>query len=101
MAAFAHRPAVAHFLENVHDVTDELRLEEVSLGAESPIAGSSLGDARLRARSGALVVALRHDDGRLESNPPPDVVLTPGTTLVVIGTDEQLASLAQVLDGGG
>jgi voltage-gated potassium channel len=97
IAAFAHRPAVADFLETVHDQTDALRLEEVRLTSESPVAGVTLGDAHIRARTGALVVALRRHDGRLEPNPDADVVLTPGTTLVVIGTDEELASLDGVL----
>jgi voltage-gated potassium channel len=97
MAAYADQPAVAHFLEFVHDTSIEFRLEEMALTNGSSLAGKSLGDAMLRARTGALVLAVRHSDGRFESNPPSGTLLQPGTTLVAIGTDEQLASLARLV----
>jgi voltage-gated potassium channel len=100
MAAYADQPAVAHFLEFVHDTSIEFRLEELALANGSPLAGKSLGAAQLRPRTGALVLALRHGDGTFESNPPSETLLEPGTTLVAIGTDEQLAALERLVSDG-
>ena len=99
MAAYADQPAVAHFLEFVHDTSVEFRLEELAIPDDSPLAGKSLGDAELRPRTGALVLAIRHADGEFESNPPSATPLTAGTTLVAIGTNDQLAALERLVGG--
>jgi len=98
MAAFAQQPDVADFLDVVvHDDEVEYRLEELPLTDASPLVGRTLGDAHLRRDSGALVLAVRHKDGAFESNPGPEVVLEAGTTLIAIGTGEQLQALWRLL----
>lgn len=98
MAAFAQQPDVADFLDVVvHDDEVEYRLEELPLTDASPLVGRRLGDAHLRRDSGALVLAVRHKDGAFESNPGPEVVLEAGTTLIAIGTGEQLQALWRLL----
>jgi voltage-gated potassium channel len=98
MAAFAQQPDVADFLDVVvHDEEVEYRLEELPLTDDSPLVGRTLGDAHLRRDSGALVLAVRHKDGAFESNPAPEVVLEAGTTLIAIGTGEQLQALWRML----
>ena len=95
IAAFAQQPAVADFLDVViHDGSLEYRLEEMVLPADSPLAGTALGAAHLRAKTGALVLALRTPDGAFVSNPAPDEPLQGGATLIAIGTEEQLRTLA-------
>jgi voltage-gated potassium channel len=95
LAAFAEQPAVADFLDVVvHDGSLEYRLEELVLPPGSPLTNASLGEAHVRSRTGALVLALREADGTFLSNPGPGVQLTPGCTLIVIGTEDQLAALA-------
>ncbi len=98
MAAFAQQPDVADFLDVVvHDEEVEYRLEELPLTEASPLAGRTLGDVHLRRDSGALVLAVRHTDGSFESNPRPEVVLEAGTTLIAIGTGDQLQALWRML----
>jgi voltage-gated potassium channel len=95
LAAFAEQPAVADFLDVVvHDGSLEYRLEELVLPPASPLTRATLGEAHVRGRTGALVLALREPDGTFLSNPSPDVELRAGCTLIVIGTDAQLAALA-------
>ncbi len=95
LAAFADQPAVADFLDVVvHDGSLEYRLEELAVPAGSPLADLTLADAHIRARTGALVLALRAPDGTFMSNPDPGTRLAPGGTLIVIGTEAQLAALA-------
>jgi voltage-gated potassium channel len=102
MAAFAQQPAVADFLDVVvHDGSLEYQLEEVRVPKHSPLVGTTLGEAHIRARTGALVLALRRPDGTFVSNPGPGVVLEPDVTLIVIGTDDQFEALGHQVSGGG
>jgi voltage-gated potassium channel len=98
MAAFAQQPDVADFLDVVvHDEDVEYRLEELRVTDASWFAGRTLGDAHVRRETGALVLAVRRGDGSFVSNPRPDVLLEPGTTLIAIGTGEQLKALGRLL----
>ena len=91
MAAFLLHPHVTEFLDVVmRDRSIELRLEEVEIAAGSPFVGQSLRQAKVRDRTGALVLALRHVDGTMLTNPDPDTKLVVGSILIAIGTDEQL-----------
>jgi voltage-gated potassium channel len=94
MAAFALHPHVAEFLDVVmHDGSLEFRLEEVAVPDGSPLAGSSIRDAHIRDRTGALVLALRDGDGVFTTNPAPETVIEPGQILIAIGTLSQLNAL--------
>jgi len=96
MAAFVLQPHVAEFLDVVmHDGSLEFRLEEVAVGERSPLVGSSLREAQIRDRTGALVLATRDADGRFTTNPSPETVIKPGEILIAIGTEAQLASLVE------
>jgi voltage-gated potassium channel len=98
LAAFAEQPAVADFLDVVvHDGSLEYRLEEFAVPPGSPLAQTTLGEAHVRARTGCLVLALRQPDGSFLSNPSPELMLEPGVTLIVIGTEGQLEALARHL----
>ena len=69
------------------------RLAEVPLPAGSPLAGASLRQAHIRDSTGALVLALRGDDGTFTTNPVPETVLSAGQILIAIGTEAQLKAL--------
>ena len=98
MAAFVLRPHVAEILDVVmHEEHLEFRLEELGVGESSSVAGRTLRDAHLRARTGALVLALRGPDGQFRTNPPPETVLAAGDVLIAIGTEHELEALAAVV----
>jgi voltage-gated potassium channel len=93
MAAFLLRPHVAEFLDVVmHDQALEFRLEEIPIPADSPLTDITIGDAAIRRRTGALVLALRQD-GRFILNPEPSTQLQVGQILIVIGTETELKAL--------
>ena len=95
MAAFAMQPHVAEFVDVVmHDGSLEFRLAEVAVGPSSPLAGSTLRDAHIRDRTGALVLAVRHPSGSFSTNPPPETVLQADDILIAVGTSTQLDALA-------
>lgn len=95
MATMVLHPTVSDYLDLVsHGSGLEYRLQEVTVGEGSRLAGQSIGDARVRATTGAYILAVRHRDGRIDSNPSADTVLHAGDQLVVLGTGAQVDSLA-------
>src|SRR5262249_29648034 len=96
IAAFVLRPHVTEFLDVVmHEREMELRLEEIDVPEHSPLAGLSLGEARVRERTGAMVLALRHENGEFTTNPDVDTVIMAGQVLIAIGTPAQLEALGE------
>jgi voltage-gated potassium channel len=100
MAAFVLRPHVAEFLDVVmQEGSLAFRLEELAVTERSPIAGKTLLDTRLRERTGALVLALRHADGTFNTNPPPDTEIHAGEVVVAMGTETELEALTDLVAG--
>ena len=94
MAALAVQPHVAEFLDVVmHDGSLEFRLQEIDVPSGSPLVGQTLRSARVHARTGVLVLAVRHPSQDFRTNPAPDEQIKDGDVLVVIGNTEQVASL--------
>jgi len=101
MAALVAQPYVSEFVDVVmHEAGMEFQLAEVELPEESPLVGSTLGEAHLRARTGALVLAMRNRDGSFTTNPATDTALADGQILIAIGTEAQLDSLREASEGG-
>jgi voltage-gated potassium channel len=99
IAALALAPNVADFLDVVmHDGSLEFRLADITVPESSPLAGKSLREAHVRDRTGALVLAIRNEDGEFTTNPAPESVLGQGDVLIAIGTQEQLEELQQLAD---
>lgn len=94
------RPEVVEFLDQMHRADDALRIEELTLPANSPLVGRSLRQARMRPRTNALVVAMRTPDGALLYSPGPDVVLHASAKLIVLGAHRDLENLRALLASG-
>jgi len=98
IAALLLQPHVAEFLDVVtREAGMEFRLEEVPVAATSPLRGTRLGDSDIRARTGALVLALRQPDGTFVTNPSPDTALGEGQVLIAVGTEQQLGELVRMV----
>jgi len=100
-AAFFFQPHVAEFIDVVTRGLDlEFRLAEVPVSSNSDFTDRTLRDAHIRDRTGALILAIREQDGHFVTNPAPDQVLVAGQVLIAIGTDEQLAALGALAAPG-
>jgi len=99
MANVLTRPRVTEFLGSVTlDSGLELWLEEVNIAEESEIAGKTVGESNVRHRTGASLVGLfRQASGDMLS-PDKSTLLQAGDVLIVLGTREQLARLAALVD---
>ncbi len=89
------RPAVVRFLDDMlRDRRAAYRIEEVTLGAGAGKLGTTLRDARVRERFGMTVLAMRGKDDEVWTyNPDASEKLSPGMTLVVLGSADQVAAL--------
>ena len=97
MASMVLHPTVSDYLDIVSSGEGvEFRLQEVELAESSSFVGASLAESRIRERTGAQVVAVLHRDGRVDANPSASTVLEAGERLVVLGTPDQVAVLADV-----
>lgn len=97
MASMVLHPTVSDYLDIVSSGEGvEFRLQEVQLAATSSFVGASLADSHIRERTGAQVVAVLHTDGRVDANPSASTILSAGERLVVLGTPDQVAVLADV-----
>lgn len=88
--------------ERFADLTREvpgLHSGQVEVVVESPYAGRPLGDTRARTRTGASIVAIVRDDQVLAS-PGPEEVLQAADVLVVIGTDDGIARVRDLVAEG-
>jgi voltage-gated potassium channel len=102
MAAYVLQPHVTEFLDVVmHERGVEFRLEEFVVPDGSPLAGASIREGHIRDRTGALVLALRDEDGAFATNPPPETVIRPGQVIIAVGTPLDLENLAKLADGTG
>jgi len=94
IAALITRPVVVDFLDVVtHSEDIDMVLEEVCLTDRSALTGHRLRDAKLRARYGANVLAVRPKGDSMTTRPDPDAVMNAGDVLVVIGSRENLDRL--------
>jgi len=89
------RPSVVRFLDDMmRDLRAAYRIEEVTLGDRARSLGDTLRDARVRERFGMTVLAMRGKDATVWTyNPDASEKLTPGMTLVVLGSAEQVSQL--------
>ena len=89
------RPEVAGFLEVV--LYDEaalgLLLENLTVGKDSELEGKTLGEMRIRERTGISIVGLKRSATGIIPNLESSTVFEAGDTVIALGTKEQLARL--------
>lgn len=94
MAKLALKPQVAAFIELVSThAGPDLRFEEIEVQAGCPQAGRTIRYLRIRATTGAVVIAIRKPDGTFDVTPNPDVTIEVGDVLIVIGKEPELKLL--------
>jgi voltage-gated potassium channel len=84
MARIALHPQVGSAVGGI-----DYRMEEI----EVPQACEGVGRTVDEVRGGAMIVALRRADGRLEPQPPAPTIVNPGDILVALGTPDSLDRL--------
>ncbi len=93
------RPNVNEFFDQMFRDTRKLRLEEVAIPAGSTYDGQTLRDTPIRKETSLLVIAVKTDDGAFVYNPDPALVLTGGSTLIVMGEVGSVVKLRKLVAG--
>lgn len=82
-----------HFQPDVQDtarlVMKELTIEWLKVPADSPLAGKSIQENRVRKLTGATIIAVFGPTKKI-LNPGPDTLIASGDTVVVIGEESQV-----------
>lgn len=100
MAQAVSSPAVADFMKIATGVNPlNYFMEEQLVGAGSALRGRELRETPIRREFGVIVLAVRRADGKLVTNPPGDLRIDSGDTLVSLGELEKLEALKQLAAG--
>lgn len=91
MAYSVLQPSVLEFIDILTARRDlELEIATIEISEDSPYAGVTLKESRLRRKFGVMVMAFQSPGGDVSFNPGPDDIITAGDSLIVIGRREQL-----------
>lgn len=98
LALMASQPELAQIFDVViNGNAVEFRVEELDISAGCAVAGKSIRDSGIRQSTGATILAIEGTDQSVVVNPGPELMLTPGERLVVVGTKDQVDRAAQLL----
>ena len=106
MASVILRPSVVEFLDIMVEGGDvAMAVEEVSIGAKSPLVGSTLRESGIGAHTGAIIMGIHRLDGRTRVNPAKtaklsQVQLVENDVLIALGNEEQLKGLKNFAGSG-
>jgi TrkA domain protein len=76
-----------------------LAIDWLPIHSSSPYAGKTIGDARIRTRTGASVVAVIRGDDPFPA-PGPEFVFAPNDLVVVVGTAQGIEAVKSILVAG-
>jgi voltage-gated potassium channel len=94
------RPHVHEFMDIfTRDIGLNVAMEQVRVDGASEFASRSLKDMQLRREIGVIVLAIRRADGAMQFNPPADAIISGGDHLIVMGANDNLRRLEQLLMG--
>jgi len=101
MANLVLKPQVTAFLDAVMTATGpDLHMAEIEIHRTCQQAGKTIRDIRVRHETGAIIVALRKQDGSFDTTPEPDATIDPGDVIVGVGTTEELRRLEDLFAVG-
>jgi TrkA domain protein len=92
-------PRIVQRLNDLHREVEGLVSLQFPIAPGSPYAGRPMGDARVRTRTGASIVAIVRA-GQVIASPTPDFVLQGGDVVVVVGSPESTSAVADILAHG-
>lgn len=99
LAELLGAPRVSERLAVFREQVEGMVTEGIVLGPGSPYAGRTLADAQVRSRTGASVVAVVRR-GEVFPSPPPSFRFSAGDKVVVVGTDDGVAAVNELLAHG-
>lgn len=96
LAELLGAPRVVERLAKLREQVEGITTAGIRLGDTSPYVGRTLGDAAIRSRTGASIVALLRGD-EVTPSPTPDLRFRAGDKVVVVGTEEGVRAASEIL----
>jgi TrkA domain protein len=90
---------VAEELAGLQQQIEGLAIDWLPVREDSPYVGRTIGDARVRTRTGVSIVALLREDQAIPA-PGPEIEIASGDYLVVVGTTRGIEEVVQLLHRG-
>ncbi|MDH2425881.1 cation:proton antiporter regulatory subunit [Sphaerisporangium sp. TRM90804] len=92
-------PRIVQRLNALHREVEGLVSVQIPIAPGSPYGERPMGQARVRTRTGASIVAIVRG-GQVHASPTPDFPLAEGDVVVVVGSPESTAAVADILANG-
>jgi TrkA domain protein len=99
LAELLGAPRIVQRLNALHSEVEGLVSLQLPIAPGSPYADRPMGDARVRTRTGASIVAVVRD-GQVFASPAPDFELRGNDVVVVVGSPESTSAVSDILSGG-
>ncbi len=99
MATLVSKPGAVEFFSFItNEYRSDIGFEEVTY-EDMPeyCRNNSLRDLNIREQTGANIIGYKSPDSTYHVNPPPDTVLSPGASFILLGSNEQLEKLRSYL----
>ena len=87
-------------LEQIRVPLGEAIIEWIDVEPDSPLAGTTLRESDARRQTGVSMIAIQRGEETI-ANPGPDEEVQPGDILVALGTREEQAALAKLVEPKG
>lgn len=99
MASLISSPGAVEFFSLIsREYESDIGFEEISYDhMPEPCQGMTIRQLRIRRNTGANIIGLREPSGNFVVNPVPDTMLLPGSSFIVLGTDQQIKNLKTYL----
>jgi len=101
MATLVAQPDIVEFLEHltIHSDTPTQLTEIMCNDMPADLINKPISEIGFRKKSGANIIGFKTVTGDLIVNPTPDTKLIPKSKLFVLGTEEQIAHMKQIMSG--
>lgn len=90
---------IVESLDDMSQNVEGLSIDWITVDAGATLAGSTIGAAEVRTRTGATIVAVIRDDDAHPA-PAPDFEIRADDVLVVVGRPEGISAVRTILKGG-
>jgi voltage-gated potassium channel len=92
------RPHVVQFLDfTTKDIGEDISIEQVKVSSNSIMVSKSIRDMQIGRNVGVIVMAIRRTGGQMLFNPPADTTVGAGDHLIVMGQQQNLRALENLL----
>jgi voltage-gated potassium channel len=96
MAMLALQPEVTDFIDIISLKGQDMHLENLTIGKDSPLAGNNIGFARTHGK--AVVLAVTKNNGQLLANPSETEIIQAGDGLIAMGSRTDLRAMEGICE---